>query len=269
MEDFFSVEGFDYLVRQLKSCPPKHIISNWLATMYQKIPGEIKVIDSINRKKSSQYEGILKIVNHLGIAGNILEVGCGDGRLADILAKRYSVKVLAIDQNKDLIEMNKKIYQVPRLYFEVEDAFQRKPKQNFGLVIGLHCCGNLTDKVIDYAENLKANVVVVPCCYGSIHKNGVFLPRSAELSRRKEEFDYVLERTRALEGYVTSSKSSTQYLTLELCRRLIDFDRIFFLGETGYNAFFTRLSERELVDEKGKTRKASPLRDAIVGRITQ
>lgn len=72
-----------------------------------------------------------------------------------------------------------------------------------------------------------------------------------------------------IEGYISSFEDSAQYYTLELVRRVIDMDRIFYLREKGYRTAITRLSEKELVLPNGQTIKSSPLRDAIVGKITQ
>ena len=66
---------------------------------------------------------ILKIADHVSKRKKplILDIGCGNGFVAYILAKTNKVKVIGIDPNKEQIEESKKIYKSKNLKLEAGD----------------------------------------------------------------------------------------------------------------------------------------------------
>ena len=42
--------------------------------------------------------------------------------------------------------------------------------RSFDVGVGLHCCGPLSDKVLECCREARANFVLSPCCYGKIRK---------------------------------------------------------------------------------------------------
>ena len=262
-----SLDGFDYLLQQAQE--PRNSQRN-LTTLLDSLycdfqsPQETYQCGKSRRqiarsvRKNAQYWGILAVLRGLGTPSKILEVGCGNGDLSRFLSLSLDASVLGIDSNADLIRKQKA---EGELRFQYVDLTKEQIEGEFDAVIGLHCCGNLSDKVIDTAINNSASLVCVPCCYGKIQDS---LPRSKTLSERKIEMKYALKRASYLEGYV-DKKGSRASILLEIYRRLIDFDRIFVLKEAGYDAGFARITG-EGIQSHGKLYSASPLRSAIVAR---
>tara|TARA_Y100000310_G_scaffold210406_1_gene211025 strand:- start:3577 stop:4401 length:825 start_codon:yes stop_codon:yes gene_type:complete len=272
MQTFLSLQGFDYLFEQSNK---HHISKSHLKDLVNSLYTDFSSNFSLEEENSggkikslikhAQYYGILQIIERLEVNGNILEVGCGNGNLSCLLAENYDANVLGVDFNSDLIDSVRKTRKKENLDFQCLDSFSYNPEGDWNLVVGLHCCGNLSDKVIDTGVENKANIVCVPCCYGKINQEQGILPRSRELSGRVKELGYLIERTRSLEGYVNRGKQLRPNILLELNRRLVDFDRIFYLKENGYGTSFVKITE-DRVFSNGKKHVASPLRTAIVGK---
>lgn len=217
------------------------------------------------KKKEIQYQAIRKIIFSLKFKGKILEIGSGNGDLCKILAGDYENEITGVDHNQTLIEKLNREILPGNLSFKTAEEYSSS-NEDFGLVIGLHCCGNLSDKVVDAIVNQGSDnsaLICIPCCYGKINQRETILPRSNTLSERKGEFNYFLKRVSSLEGYVDNF-NSTNAMLLELYRRLIDFDRIFYLKENGYDAIFTKLTQ---VDGQTNSKYAKDsLMSAIVAK---
>jgi len=267
----FSIQGFDYILKQIYTPRiSKQNLNDLLESLYspqsQLPPNPQQPISSKRKqaKKAIQYQGVLELIKTLKIPENILELGCGDGNLCKLLAQTYSAKITGIDEKKELIEKINQQTLPPNLEFINTNAFEYQPPSSPGLVISLHGCGNLTDRTIDLAIAHNSAIICVPCCYGKINQHQELLPRSTALSARKIEFQKLLTRTTSLEGYADYREDSQPTILSGLCKKLIDFDRIFYLQEHGYNAFFTRITSDKL-----KNIPTSPLNTAIVGTINQ
>lgn len=214
-------------------------------------------------KKELQYKALLKLIGTLPIQGTIVELGCGNGDLTRALGTKYDSVVIGVDQNQALInslrQRNSSIYQRFLLPEELPSV-----ENDFGLTLGLHTCGNLTDQVIKLgctSSKKKNSVVCVPCCYGKINQFQKVLPRSKTLEGKKEEFKTILKRASSLEGYVDNLASRPAVL-LEAYRRMIDFDRIFYLNENGYQTSLVRLENTS--DSQDNRYSKDSLMSAIV-----
>lgn len=260
-----SPEGFDYILEQSRRPISKDYLASFLNNIHTN-----DNFNAINEKggvkqlkKLAQYQGILKLIKSLGITGPVIEIGCGNGVLTHLMSLN-GTEITGLDYNGSLINKVSKKNNRANVQFKRHDA--RNPYKGIvELVVGLHCCGNLSDSVIDRALDQDAAVICIPCCYGKINKDSKVLPRSSTLARRKKEFEYVLERTRSLEGYVETGKKCRANLLLDLYRTLVNFDRAFYLIEQGYDVRFSRITGDKVQGSERKHR-ASPVRSAIVGK---
>lgn len=110
---------------------------------------------------------IRRLVRHK----NVLEVCCGHGLVGNILiTKGWSKYVAQTDIHETkaherlLMELNNNA----RIFFYMLDILKNQKeidKLEFDIVIGVHCCGNLTDEALDIALRNNKEIAVVPCCY--------------------------------------------------------------------------------------------------------
>jgi hypothetical protein len=211
-------------------------------------------------KKQSQYQGILSLIKLLGITGNILEIGCGKGALTKLLFNEGYSPLLGVDSNHRLIG-NLKKHEWDGLSFEKVDLFESLISGSWNLVMGLHCCGNLVDKVIDQGISSQSSIIAVPCCYGKINQ---YSPSSRTLQERREEYNQSIKRTSFLEGYVDFRRNTRATVLSELFKRIVDFDRIFYLQELGYETKLINLTENRIKLTNGESHKTTPMKTAIV-----
>lgn len=105
--------------------------------------------------------------------GRVVDLACGHGLTASLLLilDNSSPGALAIDLS--IPPSAQKLHQVlmanwPRLTDRIE--FKQAPLESVALspndlVVSVHACGNLTDRVIDLATAAKARLAVLPCCH--------------------------------------------------------------------------------------------------------
>jgi len=274
-----SMDGFNYLLEQSQNPRnSKTSLINLVDSIYTrfatKVEAEILLATQNSQvplkqlKKDLQYRGIVSLMKYLGIEGQVLELCCGNGELSRVLASQ-ALQVRGIDVNQELIDKNNQKNKYDNLGFYSADITSPIDLHEFlsaTVAVGLHSCGNLTDMVLNIAcTGLPANrlILAVPCCYGKINKTSKILPKSKKLSGEKEKIRYLLERVTSLEGYTGNNPHSRQEVLLELYRRLVDFDRLFFLEERGYSCCFTRISPRTIV-QGNQEFNLSPANSAIV-----
>jgi len=105
----------------------------------------------------------------------VVDVGCGRGHLIAELQRLLGVPALGIDRDGALLESARGLY--PSVAFEAIDvmAGQLGPMLREGdLVVGLHPCGLLGERIIEaVAANQGASLLMVPCC---LHKQVIDPP---------------------------------------------------------------------------------------------
>lgn len=222
-------------------------------------------------RKIAQYKGVLKIIEELGEYEKVLEIGSGNGELVRKIAERFrNAQIIGLEKNIRLVKKLKESNIPPNVHFEEGNAFNYFAEKKPDLVISLHGCGNLTDKVLDIAINSKADVICVPCCYPKIKRkieSQVELPRSTSLASFKEAYKKViLRRAVKLDGAVDDIRETRPNIMRSLYRLLVDFDRALYLKEKGYEVAFMNVYAKyfKLGNEEIAN---SPLRRALVGKI--
>ena len=121
----------------------------------------------------------------------------------------------------------------------------------FNVGIGVHACGSATDLIIEKCIRNEADVLIAPCCYGSIKENeSLRYPRSnlfrtifktTKTDDPKPDDDmYANSRYHELTSFADRTEKKTEYeQTAYECMSLVDTDRLQHLGESGYR--FTQL----------------------------
>jgi hypothetical protein len=131
---------------------------------------------------------------------HILDVGGGRGDLATALALALpsSVHITVVDVNETSLNagqayaasiLGSTTYQnrITFVLADMVDFCQQEPQQQsssshtnniqhqhprpqqFDLVVALHACGDLSDFAMAYAQQIHADFIVCPCCYGKKH----------------------------------------------------------------------------------------------------
>lgn len=108
----------------------------------------------------------------------------------------------------------------------------------FNVGVALHACGSLTDLVIEKCKESKADLIISPCCYGSIKENDLIsYPRSkifneAICSKFNEIHSFIYSK---LSSYADKTeKNIKQEEYGQMCMSIIDTDRLFHLKDFGY-----------------------------------
>lgn len=101
----------------------------------------------------------------------VVELGSGSGQLGLLLAYLYphiQFVLIELSDAKLCVSQQRaetaKLENVHHLYGSAADMLQRV--QQLDLLIGLHCCGSLTDYLLAHAASRGAAFVCAPCCYG-------------------------------------------------------------------------------------------------------
>jgi len=144
-----------------------------------------------NKKNLEFY---LCIVNNLlKIPQKIAEFCCGNGELSALIDRNHELEKIDL---VDIIEVNKlpKNLKLIKSDFELHldgvDSF--KPEVNT-LIISVHPCGELTDKIINIAIESRNSFAIMPCCYNSRMKKYDLLnppsPKKLHYLSEKEYYD--------------------------------------------------------------------------------
>ncbi|MBD3248670.1 methyltransferase [Candidatus Woesearchaeota archaeon] len=278
-----SKQGFEYILSVLDKEYSKRTLDQLLDSLITDFPHKDYEINLPNKnkkrhkkirllRKQEQINGMLNIVDFLNPFNTIIEIASGNGLLASFLASKYpSTEIYGIDSNGELIrKLNNNNFS--NLFFNKKDAFEYLPKNNPEIVLSLHSCGNLTDRVIDIAVSASSDIICTPCCYGKLkttpEKEDYILPRSKSLSSYTDFFrKKIIKKSKKLEGYVNEGKRNVQNVLLDLYRVLLNFDRLLYLKEKGYKSYLTRITGQHITNQDNSRHANSSLRYAIVGLI--
>ena len=104
----------------------------------------------------------------------------GKGHLGRMLGKWYSKSVTAFELQQKLCLQGQRLANAAgvQIHFQQADLLVEKPTlPKNQCVVGLHACGDLTDKAIETVILNEASLAISPCCYHSI-KTTEYLPKS-------------------------------------------------------------------------------------------
>ena len=118
----------------------------------------------------------------------------------------------------------------------------------FNVGIGVHACGSATDLIIEKCIQNQADVLIAPCCYGSIRQSdSLRYPRSnlfRTIFKSTDEEDlqqaddrYANNKYLEITRFADRTEKKTEYeKTAYECMNLIDTDRLEQLAENGYRS---------------------------------
>ena len=266
-----SFEGFNYLLSLLSKRIPRAFIEQTISSFYSLDLSKENIYQEgkKNPYKVMQRKGIIDIMHKLETRSSVLEVGCGKGIFAAQIAVETNRRVTGIDKDENLINRAREDYQsIESLFFESQDAFTYYPQERIETVISLHTCGTLTDRVMDLAAQNKADLVAVPCCYGLLERSlPSDFPRSFTLRKMRKIYrEEVIKNAASLENVSDASSSGQEVLLRDIYRLLVNFDRMLYLKEKGFQVALVPIGPPRFRDKEGKEYGQSSLRYAIVGK---
>jgi len=98
---------------------------------------------------------------HIKLATNILDLGCGSGRLAEFISKDQNY--LGIDNSKELISLAKANYENKNIKFKIGDAIESSlPKEKFDLVLLIAVLHHIPTKKLRFEVLKNINSALKP-----------------------------------------------------------------------------------------------------------
>ncbi len=118
--------------------------------------------DFSNTRKEIWEKEILDFTNNIEPDSSVLDLGCGNARLYQIISKK-SINYFGIDPSKKLIELNKKNY--AKAQFKVGDGLKIKFKNKFDYIISI--------AVLHHIPSQKLQIEFLVNCKNALKPNGI------------------------------------------------------------------------------------------------
>lgn len=139
----------------------------WIAAMASRI--KMKEI-------RESFDFACRIRKFLKRKNSVLEVCCGHGLVSNILVEKgwvgytYQIDIQETKGHERLLSVLNNSH---RIFFYERNLYDLDFVKELDIdgIIGVHCCGSLTDLVIQIAILKNIDVAVVPCCYGKVKKD--------------------------------------------------------------------------------------------------
>lgn len=116
------------------------------------MPERTDPTQKMNRPFYSQYRAAYEYASQFIQAKSVLDVGCGEGYGACLLA-RQAKKVVAIDRNKKTIQQAKRRYPLPNLSFDVQDV--ERFSEGFSYSFDVICCFHVIEHLKEPGQFLE------------------------------------------------------------------------------------------------------------------
>eukprot|EP00939_MAST-03C_sp_MAST-3C-sp1_P001324 g1324.t1 len=133
------------------------------------------------KRKRQQLESMIEHLKDIVKPGDtIVDFGCGQGHLGLLVAFVFpTCRVVLIDNNPHKLKMiREKMEKLEKSSSYCAVSMKDRVSTyldmdavsciSFDVGVGLHCCGPLTDAVIDRCVDMGASICISPCCYGKI-----------------------------------------------------------------------------------------------------
>ena len=204
----------------------------------------------INRikRKCEQLENMLFMLKKWLINENIndkkviVDFCSGGGHLGILIAYMFPNCTVKLVENKEeslefaIIRINEMKLKNCVVYKGNLTSFIGK----FDIGIGLHACGSMTDLLIQKCVENNADLLISPCCYGSIKQNDTIkYPRSKcfidSFLKITQDEGEILDSYYKLSSYADRTEKNIKLeQNAYVCMEIIDSDRLIYLKETGY-----------------------------------
>ncbi len=142
-------------------------------TLFERIARAVCHAGCLPRKELYEAWEVARRLRRRFRGGRVVDLACGHGLLASILLLLDDSSPRALGVDRALPESAAKLQTVleaswPRLRGRVElqcGAIDAVALTTDDLVVSVHACGGLTDRVIGLAIAARARVAVLPCCH--------------------------------------------------------------------------------------------------------
>lgn len=127
-------------------------------------PVELGRLDGVKARKRGQLSGFVGAVEGLGLAGEAIVEGCsGYGHLGRVLGARWGRRVVLLERDAALC-----VAQGPEVRHVQVDVMSERAASSVpadSLLVGLHACGALSDRLAELAVHQEAHsLALAPCC---------------------------------------------------------------------------------------------------------
>lgn len=142
-------------------------------TLFDRIARAVCRAGCLPRKELYEAWEVARRVRRRFRGGRVVDLACGHGLLAQILLllDASSPQALAIDRRlpASSVKLQQSLTESwPQLAGKVqflEGDLEGLALQPSDLVVSVHACGGLTDRVLELAIAARARVAVLPCCH--------------------------------------------------------------------------------------------------------
>jgi len=164
-------------------------------------PKDARRLKYVDQRKRPQVQWMLNLVQQWMNKTNkekrtihVVDIGGGRGYFGIAVAAFFptTMHVTVVDCNESSLQAGKTsasaaglVDNIEFVYCDLNDSFQVKElleRQDFDLVLGLHCCGGLAEAAVELAIQCRADFCVSTCCFRS-HPELASLTRLAEQIR--------------------------------------------------------------------------------------
>jgi hypothetical protein len=152
----------------------------------------------------------------------VLEACCGHGLVGHLLALNgaRSVRQFDIRETRSHALLQTYFLRSP-VMFDTVDVRKQKDEVlswDFDVVVGMHCCGDLSDIIVDIATKKGAALCICPCCYHGA-RMAPAMAASMNAFPKPLAVDAVRVATLALRGYAVTMKKLN--ISISTCNDII------------------------------------------------
>jgi hypothetical protein len=148
-------------------------------TLFDRLARAVCRAGCLPRKELYEAWEVARRVRRLFRGGRVIDLGAGHGLLGQImlLLDDSSPTAVAVEKAPESSPMlhDALVEAWPRLAGRVEfvtGEFDRVEVEPEDVVVSIHACGALTDRVIERAVAARARLAVLPCCHDLEHCDG-------------------------------------------------------------------------------------------------
>ena len=139
----------------------------------------------VSAKKRHEISKIISFLEKKKRRKHSYDFAGGVGHLTRLLRKHLNTKCTCLDQDKILIQKAQEQTKDPESYlqFSITPNFSFPVKKD-SLILALHCCGSLTDHIIDFYKKQKGDysILSLGCCFHKINRHPLFSSQARTLA---------------------------------------------------------------------------------------
>jgi hypothetical protein len=142
-------------------------------TLFARLGRAVCEAECLPRKEFFEAWEVARRVRREMKGGKVVELAAGHGLLSAILMLLDDTTPSAVcvdikrpvSQRRVLDALENRWPRLKNRISYVEQPVEKTCVSNSDLVISVHACGKLTDRVLDVATDARSRVVVLPCCH--------------------------------------------------------------------------------------------------------